>query len=118
MTLPQVVRRSLFFQSLILTSLLGVSVPSTFASRSQLDCNSRSLSSARLQLAGSQTLVVTMTNTRSSSITVSKVNVANAVFTVSDFTVQHGPRAAGQSVHFSVSYSPTMPGVGPKRRGS
>jgi hypothetical protein len=109
MPLPQLVSRSAFFQALIVTTLLGVSVPGAYAGHSQLVSNPRSLWFNKVVTGQSETLPVTVTNSGSSSITVSSVSVSNAVFTVNSLTVPF-TLAAGQSVDFSVTFSPATVG--------
>jgi ASPM-SPD-2-Hydin domain-containing protein/HYDIN/CFA65/VesB family protein len=109
MPLPQFVYRCVFFRALIVLTLLGVTLPGANASRSQLVCNPRSLSFGKVVDGQSETLPVAITNTGSSSVTVSGVTVSNAAFTVNDFTVPQ-TLVAGQSVQFSVTFSPTTMG--------
>jgi hypothetical protein len=90
-------------------TLLGVSLPGAYASRSQLVCNPRGLWYGKVVTGQSQTLPVAMTNTGSTSVTVSTVNVSNVAFTVNNFTVPQ-TLAAGQTVQFSVTFSPTTLG--------
>ena len=105
MPLPQLISRSVFFRVLILISLLGVSMPGAYASRTQLVCNPRSLGFGKVVTGQTLTLPVSVTNTGSTSVTVSSLTVSNGAFTVNNFTVPQ-TLTAGQSVQFSVSFSP------------
>jgi len=90
-------------------TLLGISVPCAYASRTQLICNPRSLGFGKVVTGQTLTLPVSVTNTGSFSVTVSSLTVTNAAFTVNDFTVPQ-TLTAGQSVQFSVSFSPATVG--------
>ncbi|MFZ0802621.1 MAG: choice-of-anchor D domain-containing protein [Terriglobales bacterium] len=110
MPLPQMVYRSVFFQALIVITLVGVSLPGAYASRSQLVCNPRSLWFGKVVTGQSQTQPVTLTNSGSTSVTVSGVNVSNTAFTVNNLTLPQ-TLVAGQSVNFSVTFTPSTTGV-------
>ncbi|MGO9124479.1 MAG: choice-of-anchor D domain-containing protein [Terriglobales bacterium] len=90
-------------------TLLGASLPSAYASHPRLVCNPPKLWFGKVVTGQTETLAVTVTNAGSSSITVSEVNVSNAAFTVNGSTLPQ-TLDAGQSVQFSVSFSP--PAVG------
>jgi hypothetical protein len=109
MPLPQFAYRSVFFPSLIVLTLLGVTVPGAHATHSQLICNPRSLSFGKVITGQSETLAITVSNTGASSVTLDEMNVSNPVFAVSNFTgmLTLDP---GQSVEFSVNFSPTSVG--------
>jgi hypothetical protein len=109
MPLPQFVYRSVFFHALIVSSLLGVSVPWAYANRSELVCNPRSLSFGKVVTGQSLTLPVTLSNTGSFSVTLYDASLNGPAFAVNNLA---GPLvlAPGQTVPFSVSFSPTMEG--------
>jgi len=109
MPLPQLVSRTVFLRVLISVTLFGASLPGAYASRSQLVCNPRSLGFGKVVIGENVTLPVVVSNTGSSSVTVSSLTVGNAAFTVNDFTVPQ-TLTAGQSVQFSVSFSPATVG--------
>lgn len=109
MPLPQLVYRSVFFQALIVITLLGVGVPGASASRQQLVCKPRSLWFGKVVTGQSQTQPVTLTNIGSSSVTVTQVSVSVATFTVDNFNPPV-TLAAGQSVNLSVTFAPTTTG--------
>jgi Abnormal spindle-like microcephaly-assoc'd, ASPM-SPD-2-Hydin len=109
MPLPQFIYRSAFFSALIAAVLLGVSVPGAYAGHSSLTSNPRSLWFNKVVSGQSETLSVTVTNSGSSSVTVSSVSVNNAAFTINNLSAPL-TLAAGQSVEFSVTFAPTTVG--------
>ena len=109
MPLPQLIYRSVFFRSLILIALCATSSTSAYAGRVELTFNPHSLSFGKVITGQTGTLPVTMVNSGSSSVTITQVTVSNSVFSVGNFTVPQ-TLAAGQSVQFSVSFTPSAVG--------
>jgi hypothetical protein len=109
MPLPQLVSRSVFFQTLIGMLLLAVCVQDAHASQSQLISNPRSLWFGKVVTGQNSTLPVSVTNTGSSSVSILEVSVGNPDFTVNNLTVPQ-TLTAGQKIQFSVTFSPTAVG--------
>jgi Abnormal spindle-like microcephaly-assoc'd, ASPM-SPD-2-Hydin len=109
MPLPQLVSRSNFVYALIVAALLAITLPGAYASRSELVCNPRSLAFGKVVTGQSLTLPVTLSNTGSSSVTLYAVNLSGVAFMVNNLA---GPLilAPGQTVPFSVSFSPSALG--------
>src|ERR1700722_1873727 len=109
MPLPQLASRYAFFRALVLTTLLGFGATAAYASHSPLICNPRSLAFGKVVTGQSLSLPVTLSNIGSSSVTLYSVNLSDAAFTVENLA---GPLtlAPGQTVPFSVSFSPTALG--------
>lgn len=108
MPLPQLVSKSACLQTLVVIALLAVSVPA-YASHPQLVCSPRSLWFGKVLSGQSETLPVLLTNTGSSPVTVSQLSVGVAAFTVGNFAPPV-TLAAGQSVSFNVTFTPTTAG--------
>jgi len=110
MPLPQLFSRSVFFCALIVTALVGVSLPGANASRQQqLACNPRNLWFGKVVTGQSETQPVTLTNYGSTSVTVTEVSVSAAVFTVNNFNTPV-TLVAGESVNLSVTFTPSATG--------
>src|ERR1700689_228967 len=109
MPLPQFSYRSVFFHTLMVATLLGIGVAGAYANRSELVCNPRSLAFGKVVTGQSLALPVTLSNTGSSSVTLYAVSLSGSAFTVNNLA---GPLvlAPGQTVLFSVSFSPTVVG--------
>jgi hypothetical protein len=108
MPLPQFVFRCVFVQALMVMILLGVGVPGAHASQ-QLVCNPSSLRFGKVVAGQFQNQPVTLTNTGSSSVTVTRANVTVPAFTLGDFNLPV-TLVAGQSVKLSVTFMPTGAG--------
>ncbi len=108
MPLPQLVYRSAFFQVVVVVLLFGMGLPA-FASQSQLVSYPRSLAFGKVVAGQSKTLPMRLTNTGTSTVTVSRVGVSVPVFTVGQFAppVTIAPH---QSVNLSVTFTPTSAG--------
>jgi hypothetical protein len=109
MPLPQSISKSAIFCAVIVTTLLGASIPGAYASKQQLVCNPHSLWLGKVVPGQTQTLPVTMTNTGASAVTVTNFSVSNGVFTVNNFAVPQ-TLSAGQGVNFTVTFAPTVVG--------
>jgi hypothetical protein len=109
MPLPQFVYRSVFFHTLLVATLLGIGAPGAYANRSELVCNPRSLAFGKVVTGQSLTLPVTLSNTGSSSVTLYDASLSGPEFTANNLA---GPLvlAPGQTIPFSVSFSPTVVG--------
>jgi Abnormal spindle-like microcephaly-assoc'd, ASPM-SPD-2-Hydin len=94
----------------MVTLLLGVGMPGADAARSPLVCDPSRLAFGKVVTGQSATLPVTLSNRSSAAITVTQVTVSSAAFTVNDFSPPV-TIAAGQSVNFTVTFSPTTVGI-------
>lgn len=109
MPLPQLISRSAFFQALVVTTLLVASIPGAYASHPELVCNPRSLWFGKVVSGQTQAQPVTLTNTGTTSVTVTGVSSAVAAFTVGNFELPV-TLAAGQSTNLTVTFAPTTIG--------
>jgi hypothetical protein len=109
MPLPQLVSRSVFFQTFLLITLLGVSMPAANASSQQLSCNPRSLWFGKVVVGQPQNQPATLTNNGSSSVTVTEVGVNNPAFAVNGLNLPV-TIAAGQNVNFTITFTPATTG--------
>jgi len=81
----------------------------TGTSPSQLTANPGSLNFGNVQVGGSQTLSVNLTNSGNSSVTISQATLAGASFTLSGLTLPL-TLGAGQSTTFSLRFAPQSAG--------
>jgi len=87
-----------------------VSLPNVDASTEELTCTPSDLPFSKVIVGQTKTLSVTMTNTGATSVTVSNMRVNPSVFRVGNLTLPL-TLAAGQSVQFDVSFTPTTTGT-------
>ena len=90
-------------------SLFMVPVRSAEATMEQLTCTPGELVFSKVIVGQSKSLSVTMTNTGATSVMVSRMRVNPSVFSVGDLTLPL-TLAAGQSVQFNVTFTPTTTG--------
>ncbi|MFZ0760989.1 MAG: choice-of-anchor D domain-containing protein [Candidatus Sulfotelmatobacter sp.] len=115
MRLPQSIHQSLlvhtvhFLTTGIAIALLGMVPVSARAATAQLACTPTSLRFGTIVVGQTQTMLVTLTNKESTSVTISGVGASDSEFTPAPLTLPL-VLAAGQSVDLSVSFTPTATG--------
>jgi Abnormal spindle-like microcephaly-assoc'd, ASPM-SPD-2-Hydin/Cep192 domain 4 len=112
MTLPQANATSLssrFKPVLITVALLMSALTQSSANTQQLICTPTTLSFNNVRVGQQSTLPATLTNTGSTSVTVSSFRANVAGFSLSKLAVPY-TLAAGQSVGFNIIYAPTSVG--------
>ena len=112
MRLPQSILRSFFVRTIHFLSiarvllLLGMVPVSTSAANAQLVFTPTDLRFGSVLVGQTETLAAAVSNTGQASVTITAVAVSNAEFTTSGLTLPLA-LAAGQSVEFSVGFTPT-----------
>ena len=115
MRLPPSFIHSLFFRNINLLRiaqlilLIGILPVSGFAYNSQLVCTPTGLRFGDVVLGQTETLYVTVTNSGSTSVTISQVAVANSAFTTSYWSLPL-VLLPGQSAGLNVSFTPSSMG--------
>lgn len=115
MRLPQSLIRSFsayrfHFQTIGIALLLLSSVPISFGeSESALVCSPCSLRYGSVDIGKTETLLVTLTNSGSSSVTLTEITSINSAFVPTKLSLPL-ILEAGQSVDLSVSFTPTATG--------
>jgi hypothetical protein len=114
MRLPQSLSHSVSLrslQSLITTAAFVLSfVPSNAAAQTyQLSCNPRNVRFGTMVLQQKETVPVSLTNSGSSSVTISAVSSSSPEFAVANLTLPF-TLAAGQSVTLNMTFTPTVAG--------
>ena len=100
-------RKSAFL--LLIFVLLGMSAVRASADNSQLICTPSRLKFGEVVLGQTQTLQVALTNTGSTSVTVSGISSSNSVLTTSSVSLPL-VLPAGQSVSLNVNFTPAVDG--------
>jgi hypothetical protein len=91
-------------------SPLNIALSGTGTTPGQLSASPTSLSFGNVQIGSSSTKSETLTNSGGTAITISQANVTGAGYSVSGLTLP-ATLAAGQSVGFTVTFSPTTGGA-------
>jgi hypothetical protein len=100
-------RKSVFL--LLIFVLLGMSAVRASADNSQLTCTPSRLKFGEVVIGQTQTLQVSLTNSGSTSVTVSGISSSNSVLTTSSISLPL-VLPAGQSVALNVNFTPTAQG--------
>jgi len=90
-------------------SLVGIMAIQAPAATQQLACSTTALHFGSVAVGETETLLVTLANNGSSSVTVSNINLSNAEFSVSGVSLPMA-LAPGQSASVSVTFAPTTGG--------
>jgi hypothetical protein len=94
---------------LLVLSLLAGSIPVARATTPQLTCSPASLHFLKVVVGTTKSLPVTMTNSGSTSVTVSKMKISSSAISVNNLTLPL-TLTAGQSIQFDVAFTPSAAG--------
>jgi len=112
MRLPQSSNQSLYLRFISVSVLLAFVLMLPLGSRAatqQLACTPNKLRFGAITVGQSETQIMVLTNTGSTSATVSSITVGGTEFTLSGLSMP-ASLAAGQSVTFNVTFAPTTEG--------
>src|SRR5271169_4403820 len=106
---PAPVRLISVITNIVIISLLGVMPIRASAAAPQLTSSSNSLHFGSVAVGGTETLLITLENNGSSSVTVSNITLSNVEFSVSGVSLPIS-LSSGQSASMSVIFAPTTGG--------
>jgi Abnormal spindle-like microcephaly-assoc'd, ASPM-SPD-2-Hydin len=106
---PVPVRLISIITNILIISLLGITPVRARAATPQLSCSSSALHFGSVVVGETETLLVTLANNGSSSVTVSNITLSNAEFNVTGVSLPM-VLSSGQSASLSVIFAPTTRG--------